>query len=116
SSEWHEKKLQVIQTSIKALYQSYDLNIAEGAGSCAEPNFRSNDLVNMGMAYLLDADVYLVVDIDKGGVFADILGSLRILELTAPDDRNRIKGIIINKFRGDREILQPAIDFIVEHT
>ena len=81
----------------------------------SEPNFRSNDLVNMGMANLMDADVYLVVDIDKGGVFADILGTLRILELTAPEDKKRIKGILINKFRGDREILQPAIDFIVEH-
>ena len=116
SSEWYEKKFQAIQTSLKALHQSYDLIIAEGAGSCAEPNFRSNDLVNMGMADLLDADVYLTVDIDKGGVFADILGTLRVLELTAPEDRKRIKGFIINKFRGDREILQSAIDFIVEHT
>lgn len=116
SSDWHQKKFQAIQTSIKALHQSYDLIIAEGAGSCAEPNFRSNDLVNMGLAYLLNADVYMAVDIDKGGVFADILGTLRILELTAPGDRERIKGIIINKFRGDREILQSAIDFIIEHT
>ena len=116
SSEWYQKKLQAIQTSIKALFQSYDLIIAEGAGSCAEPNFRSNDLVNMGMAHLLNAHVYLAVDIDKGGVFADILGTLRILELTVPEDRKRIKGIIINKFRGDRQILQSAIDFIIEHT
>lgn len=116
SSEWHQRKLQAIQTSIKVLQQSYDLIIAEGAGSCAEPNFQSNDLVNMGMAHLLDADVYLVVDIDKGGAFADILGTLRILELVSPHDKKRIKGILINKFRGDREILQPAIDFIIEHT
>lgn len=116
SSVWHAKKLQAIQESLKNLTKSYDLIIAEGAGSCAEPNFRSNDLVNMGMAHLLDADVYLVVDIDKGGVFADILGTLRVIELTEPMDKNRIKGFIINKFRGDRKILQPAIDFIVEHT
>lgn len=115
SSEWYYRKLQAVQTSIQALQHSYDLIIAEGAGSCAEPNFRANDLVNMGMAHLLDADVYLVADIDKGGAFADILGTLRILELTAPEDKKRIKGILINKFRGDREILQPAIDFIVEH-
>ena len=115
SPEWHQKKLQAIQTSIKVLHQSYDLIIAEGAGSCAEPNFRLNDLVNMGLAHLLDADVYLVVDIDKGGVFADILGTLRVLELTVPEDKKRIKGILINKFRGDREILQSAIDFIVKH-
>lgn len=115
SPEWHERRLKAIQTSVNVLRQSYDLIIAEGAGSCAEPNFRTNDLVNMGIAHLLDADVYLVVDIDKGGVFADVLGTLSVLELTAPEDRQRIKGIIINKFRGDRKILQPAIDFIVEH-
>ncbi len=115
SSEWYQRKFEAIQTSLKVLHHSFDLIIAEGAGSCAEPNFRSNDLVNMGMAHLLDADVYLVVDIDKGGVFADILGTLRILELVAPEDKKLIKGIFINKFRGDREILQPAIDFIEEH-
>lgn len=116
SPAWYQKRLQTIQTSIEVLHASYDLIIAEGAGSCGEPNLRSTDLVNMGMAHLLDADGYLVVDIDKGGVFADILGTLRILELTVPEDKKRIKGILINKFRGDRNILQPAIDFIVEHT
>lgn len=116
SEKWHQKKLEAITKSIKSLNSNYDLIIAEGAGSCAEPNFRVNDLVNMGMAHLLDADVYLVVDIDKGGVFADILGTLRVLELTVPQDKERIKGIIINKFRGDRDILNPAIDFIVKHT
>lgn len=116
SSCWYERKLAAVQTSIQVLQSRFDLIIAEGAGSCAEPNFRANDLVNMGMAHLLDADVYLVVDIDKGGVFADILGTLRILELVSPEDKKLIKGIFINKFRGDREILQPAIDFIVEHT
>jgi adenosylcobyric acid synthase len=116
SSEWHQKKLEIIQTSIKKLQESYDLIIAEGAGSCAEPNFRLNDLVNMGLAHLLDADVYLVVDIDKGGVFADILGTLRVFELTAPEDKKRIKGIIINKFRGERRLLDSAINFIIQHT
>jgi adenosylcobyric acid synthase len=116
SPEWHERKLQAILTSIESLNQSYDLIIAEGAGSCAEPNFMSNDLVNMGIAHLLDADVYLVADIDKGGVFADILGTVRVLELMAPEYVKRIKGILINKFRGDRKILQPAIDFTVSHT
>lgn len=115
SQEWYQLKLRAVQNSIDSLKSSYDLIIAEGAGSCAEPNFRENDLVNMGLAHLMDADVYLVVDIDKGGVFADILGSLQILDLVAPQDRERIKGIIINKFRGDRQILQPAIDFVEKH-
>lgn len=116
SDFWHQKKLKAIQKSIKSLEQSFDLIIAEGAGSCAEPNFLSNDLVNMGIAHLLDADAYLVVDIDKGGAFADILGTLQILELIAPESKKLIKGILINKFRGDRKILQPALDFIVNQT
>lgn len=116
SSEWHQRKLQAIQTSVDLLQGSFDLIIAEGAGSCAEPNFLTNDLVNMGMAHLLDADVYLAVDIDKGGVFADILGTLQILDLLAPGDKRLIKGILINKFRGDRAILQPAIDFVTAQT
>lgn len=115
SSEWHQKKLETIMTSVQFLNHSFDLIIAEGAGSFAEPNFRVHDLVNMGLAHLLDADVYLVVDIDKGGVFADILGSLRIVELISPNDKQRIKGILINKFRGDPHLLQPAIDFITTH-
>ncbi|GAB4229679.1 MAG: cobyric acid synthase [Chlamydiales bacterium] len=116
SLNWHQRKLQAIQQSIGILRQSFDLIIAEGAGSLAEPNFRSSDLVNMGIAHLIDADVYLVVDIAKGGAFADILGTLRILELVAPEDIKRIKGILINKFRGDRDILQPALDFTQKHT
>lgn len=116
SSFWYQKKYQTIQKSIIKLQESVELIIAEGAGSCAEPNFQSNDLVNMGIAHLLDADVYLLVDIDKGGAFADILGTLQILELLDPENKKRIKGILINKFRGDRVILQPALDFIVKQT
>jgi adenosylcobyric acid synthase len=116
SPSWHQRKQQVVLESIEELKASYELIIAEGAGSCAEPNFREKDLVNMGIAHLLDADVFLVVDIDKGGAFANILGTLQVLDLVAPEDRQRIKGILINKFRGDREILQPALDFIVKHT
>ena len=114
SSFWYQKKCQTIQESIIKLQGSVELIIAEGAGSCAEPNFQSNDLVNMGIAHLLDADVYLLVDIDKGGAFADVLGTLQILELIDPENKKRIKGILINKFRGDRVILQPALDFIVK--
>lgn len=113
---WHEKKLEIIKSSLDILKNSSDLIVAEGAGSCAEPNFQDNDLVNMGIARLLNADVYLVVDIDKGGIFADILGTLKVLELTSPQDIPLIKGIFINKFRGSKEILQPALDFLSKHT
>lgn len=116
SDKWYFVKEQAIKTSIAALQDSFDLIIAEGAGSCAEPNFRKNDLVNMGIAHILDADVFLAVDIDRGGVFAEILGTLQILDTIAPQDRKRIKGIIINRFRGDPELLQPALDFITSHT
>ncbi len=116
SPAWHERKTQAVHTSIDALRTSFDLIIAEGAGSCAEPNFIANDLVNMGMARLLDADVYLVVDIDKGGAFADVLGTLRVFELLAPEHKNRIKGILINKFRGDEDLLKEPIEFISQHT
>lgn len=113
---WYRQKLNAIQASVSYLRNHFDLIIAEGAGSCAEPNFLSNDLVNLGMARLLNADAYLTVDIDKGGVFADILGTLKILELVAPEYKKYIKGILINKFRGDESVLQPAIDFVTEHS
>ena len=113
---WHQKKLDIIQSSLDTLKNCSELIIAEGAGSCAEPNFQNNDLVNMGIARLLNADVYLVVDIDKGGIFADILGTLKVLELTSPENIPLIKGIFINKFRGSKEILQPALDFLSNHT
>lgn len=116
SVEWYQRKLQVIQKSINILQHEYDLIIAEGAGSCAEPNFLENDIVNMGIAHLLDADVYIVVDIDKGGAFAEILGTLKILDILTPDAKKRIKGILINKFRGEKKLLQPALDFVLEHT
>lgn len=116
SEFWYDKKKSIISQSIDYLRKEYELIIAEGAGSCAEPNFRFRDLVNMGLAHLLNADVYLVVDIDKGGVFADILGTLRVMELTYPNDKELIKGFIINKFRGDKDLLQPAIAMIEKET
>ena len=70
----------------------------------------------MGLAHMLQAEVYVLTDIDKGGVFADMLGSLRVMELTQPEDIGLITGFLINKFRGDREVLAPAIDFVQRHT
>jgi adenosylcobyric acid synthase len=111
SDELQALKLSAIHTSIDYLRLHYGLVIAEGAGSCAEPNLRSLDVVNMGLAALLKARVYVVLDIDKGGIFADILGSLAVMRLTHPDDVDRIEGFIVNKFRGDKDVLDPGLEF-----
>lgn len=91
------------------LQKNYKLIVIEGAGSPAEINLKDNDIVNMGMAEIADCPVLLVADIDKGGVFASIYGTVMLL---TKDERSRIKGIIINKFRGDKSILQSGIDMI----
>jgi len=116
SPSWLERKNEAIHQSVDVLKKEYDLIIAEGAGSCAEPNFLAHDLVNLGLAEILDANAYIVVNIDKGGAFGEILGTLQILEALAPHHLNRIKGFILNQFRGDQKLLQPAIDFIKQQT
>ena len=116
SDQLQDLKLEAIHASIEYLNTHYDLIIAEGAGSCAEPNLRHLDVVNMGLAHLLDAKVYVVVDINKGGAFADILGSLQVMLLTEPRDIQRVEGFLINKFRGDRDVLEPAIEFTERHS
>ena len=115
SDRYQALKLEAIDASIRHLRASYDIIVAEGAGSCAEPNLRARDVVNMGLAERLGARVFVVTDIDKGGVFADILGTLEILRLTAPADLSYVEGFLINKFRGDRSILDKGIDFIAGH-
>ncbi|TZE80903.1 cobyric acid synthase [Calorimonas adulescens] len=95
------------------LKSEYDYVILEGAGSPAEINLMENDIVNMGMARLIDCPVLLVGDIDRGGVFASFVGTL---ELLPAKDRERIKGFIINKFRGDYEILRPGLDMLRDIT
>ncbi|KPU45399.1 cobyric acid synthase [Oxobacter pfennigii] len=102
-----------LRDMIKEIYEEIesnnDLVVIEGAGSPAEINLKDNDIVNMGMAEIADAPVLLVADIDKGGVFACIYGTVMLLD---ENERKRIKGIIINKFRGDKTILQTGIDMI----
>jgi adenosylcobyric acid synthase len=110
-----ELKISAITESIEYLRQHYDLIIAEGAGSCAEPNLRRLDVVNMGAAHLLDARVFIVGDIDRGGVFASFLGALEVMRLTEPDDLGLVEGFLINKFRGDIGVLQPGLDFMKGH-
>jgi len=95
----------------KELEKNYDILVLEGAGSPAEINLKQNDIVNMGMAEIADAPVLLVADIDRGGVFASLYGTVMLLE---ENEKRRIKGLIINKFRGDKRLLDPGIKMIEE--
>ncbi len=99
--------------SLERLRSEHDLIVMEGAGSCAEVNLRSRDFVNFRMAHAADAPVILVADIDRGGVFAQIIGSLNVMP---PEDRDRVYGCIINRFRGDPSLFQDGIAYIEEKT
>ncbi|RKD30585.1 cobyric acid synthase CobQ [Thermohalobacter berrensis] len=114
AEEYHKAKPRFknrVKEAYDKLNSQFDVIIIEGAGSPAEINLRENDLVNMGLAKLVDSPVILVGDIDRGGVFASIYGTIELLE---PEERERIKGFIINKFRGDVEILKPGIKMLEE--
>ena len=101
----------MITETYKELEKNYDILVLEGAGSPAEINLKQNDIVNMGMAEIADAPVLLVADIDRGGVFASLYGTVMLLE---ENEKSRIKGLIINKFRGDKRLLDPGIEMIEE--
>ena len=107
--EYHQMKPSLRETVMEAynaLEASADVVVLEGAGSPAEINLQEHDLVNMGMADMVDAPVLLIGDIDRGGVFASLYGTLLLLP---EDQRHRVKGLLINKFRGDLEILKPGL-------
>jgi len=104
---------QAIQESLARLGQEFDLLVCEGAGSPAEINLKHRDLANMRIALHLQAPTILIADIERGGVFAHIVGTLELLE---PEERALIKGIVINKFRGQRTILQPGIEWLEKRT
>jgi adenosylcobyric acid synthase len=103
----------VIEASLQRLMEKYELVLLEGAGSPAEVNLQERDLANMFPAKLAQAPVLLVGDIDRGGVFASLLGTL---ELLPPSDRARVKGLVINKFRGNLDILKTGLSFLEQRT
>ena len=114
--EYFRKKKEYITAILEAyhkLEEKYVVIVIEGAGSPAEINLKQNDIVNMGLAELVDAPVLLAGDIDRGGVFAQIVGTVMLLE---EKERARIKGTVINKFRGDVKILEPGIRMLEERT
>ncbi len=110
--EYYRRKREYIPAILEAynsLAAENDILVIEGAGSPAEINLKQDDIVNMGMAKLVDAPVLLVGDIDRGGVFAQLYGTVALME---PEERARIKGTVVNKFRGDRKILEPGIEIL----
>lgn len=110
--EYYRRKREFVPAVLEAynsLAREYDIIVIEGAGSPAEINLKDEDIVNMGLAQLVDAPVLLVGDIDRGGVFAQLYGTVALLE---EQERRRVKGTVVNKFRGDRAILQPGIDML----
>ncbi|ABR49738.1 cobyric acid synthase CobQ [Alkaliphilus metalliredigens QYMF] len=114
AQEYHQFKPQ-LKSMLRDIYldleTSNDIVVIEGAGSPAEINLRDQDIVNMGMAEIADSPVILVGDIDRGGVFASLYGTIMLLE---ESERSRVKGILINKFRGDLKILEPGLKMLEE--
>jgi adenosylcobyric acid synthase len=117
AAEYYEQYFEVgwraIEESLQHLGTEFDMLVCEGAGSPAEINLKHRDLTNMRVAKHLNAATLLVVDIDRGGAFAHVVGTLELLE---PDERALIRGVVINKFRGQRSLLEPGIKWLEERT
>ncbi len=116
ASEYHVFKKEAVRfvlESYKRLSEEYDVIVIEGAGSPAEINLRENDIANMGLAELIDCPVFLIGDIDRGGVFASLIGTM---ELLSDSEKERVKGFLINKFRGDKDLLKSGLKYLEERT
>ncbi len=114
--EYHDRKPElraVVRESLARLRARSDVVVIEGAGSPAEVNLRDRDIVNMDVAHAAGAPVLLDGDIDRGGVFAAFVGTLELLE---PADRARVAAFVVNKFRGDRKLLEPGLEFLAGRT
>ena len=113
---YHDYKaiaMQAVLASHARLSEAYPVVMVEGAGSPAEINLRANDIANMGFAEAVDCPVLLIADINRGGVFAHLVGTL---ELLSPTEQERVKGFVINRFRGDIALLQPGLDWLQART
>ena len=113
---YHDYKrvaMEAVLASHRRLSEAYKVVMVEGAGSPAEVNLRANDIANMGFAEAVDCPVILIADIDKGGVFAHLVGTL---ELLSASEQARVKGFVINRFRGDIALLQPGLDWLERRT
>ena len=116
AQEYYEIKYKLkpyVEEAFHKLEEDYDLIVVEGAGSPAEINLKADDFVNMGLAKMLNIPVLLAGDIDRGGVFAQLYGTLALLE---PQERDLVRGLIVNKFRGDLKILEPGLVQLEELT
>jgi len=116
AKKYHDFKKQAMKAVLEShqrLSEQYQMVIVEGAGSPAEINLREGDIANMGFAEKVDCPVILIADIDKGGVFAHIVGTLELLSKT---EQQRVIGFVINRFRGDMALLQPGIDWLEQRT
>jgi len=116
ATDYHAYKptaMRAVLDSYRRLTEQYDCVVVEGAGSPAEINLRANDIANMGFAEAVDCPVILVADIDRGGVFAHIIGTL---ELLSESERKRVVGFVINRFRGDIALLQSGLDWLEQNT
>ncbi|VAW60352.1 Cobyric acid synthase [hydrothermal vent metagenome] len=111
--DYKTRAMDAVLESWHRLCQQYDVILVEGAGSPAEINLREGDIANMGFAEAVDCPVLLIADIDKGGVFAHIVGTLDVL---SSSEQNRIKGFVINRFRGDIALLEPGLEWLENRT
>jgi len=111
--DYKQTAMQAVLQSFQRLTEQYDSVLVEGAGSPAEVNLRANDIANMGFAEAVDCPVILIADIDRGGVFAHLVGTLDCL---SDSERNRVIGFVINRFRGDIKLLEPGLDWLEQKT